>query len=454
MIICIIYTDGLVIGSENGSDVGNVSRNLSSDVGNVSRNLSSDVGNVSRNLGYDPTYDEPYCQPPFNSIPYFTISTDKQVYSPNQIVLINPVLMYNQSCFPNEPVNIIVSKDNKVIESYLEESNPFSPTGRIVDAPGIYTIEGFTTSAKASTVIEVKDWYQTRYFFFLLIGIISVIGLMIVISVRIENYALQEVLRFSLTSGIVFSVMLSFVFIEEEIGLTAPVGLVRDKADLAEDRLDNDQMSSEQTSRSSEQFEWVINVGGTRSGVEAGGPSASQSVYIGGIQIPVFVVVFGIAGGYLRYLYEIASYNLKDRELEDIEDERIQDLQKKKEMVQKNKDLLDSNSKETIIDLERRTRESIKNDVRKLVFQRSIKDLSILFLSPLLAVAMYFILIQWQPTQTNLYLLAVVSFGTGLVTEEIVQLLIRIVQSVVSSTVTSKSDNRKENLEDRKVSET
>ncbi|HZD35446.1 MAG TPA: hypothetical protein VE130_09600 [Nitrososphaeraceae archaeon] len=62
-----------------------------------------------------------------------------------------------------------------------------------------------------------------------------------------------------------------------------------------------------------------------------------------------------------------------------------------------------------------------------------MKDLAILFLSPLLAVAMYFILLQWQPTNSDPLILAVVSFGTGLVTDEIVQLIIRIVKAVLGS---------------------
>jgi hypothetical protein len=51
----------------------------------------------------------------------------------------------------------------------------------------------------------------------------------------------------------------------------------------------------------------------------------------------------------------------------------------------------------------------------------------------LLAVAVYFILLHWDPTKGVPYILAVVSFGIGLVTDEIIQLIIKVVRSVVGS---------------------
>ena len=43
--------------------------------------------------------------------------------------------------------------------------------------------------------------------------------------------------------------------------------------------------------------QWMLNVGGT-----------PRNSYSEGVQIPVYVVVFGIIGGYLRYLYDTARY--------------------------------------------------------------------------------------------------------------------------------------------------
>lgn len=240
-------------------------------------------------------------------------------------------------------------------------------------------------------------------------------------------------LRFSLTSGIVFSVILSFVFIEEEIGLLAPVGLVKDLVDDTGAPLTSVSSAvpealepSNPLPTTSGQLQWVVNIGGMRDVV--------QSVYVGGIQIPVYVVLFGIVGGYLRYLYEIARLSLTDRELERSEKKRNDQLLERIEKMQKDKSLAESQLRGTILELEKGTEIAIRNDRRRLLFHRSITDLATLFLSPLLAIAMYFILVQWEPTQTSIYILAVVSFGTGLVTDEIVQLIIRIVQSIIGST--------------------
>jgi hypothetical protein len=152
----------------------------------------------------------------------------------------------------------------------------------------------------------------------------------------------------------------------------------------------------------------------------------------------------------LRYLYEIARYGLIDKEQENVENIRNKQLSEKVEELRKNKDLEDSRSGVIIRDLEKDTLLAIKNDKRRLVFHRSIEDLATLFLSPLLAIAMYFILVQWEPTQANVYILAIVSFGTGLVTDEIVNLIIRTIQSVMDSTKTPERRHEGENVEMKK----
>ena len=46
--------------------------------------------------------------------------------------------------------------------------------------------------------------------------------------------------------------------------------------------------------------QWVVNVGGNQ-----------HNNYADGIQIPVFIIVFGIIGGYLRFLYDRATVHSK-----------------------------------------------------------------------------------------------------------------------------------------------
>ena len=348
------------------------------------------------------------------------IITDKRSYAPDQVAYVTPEVTDEKGCPANEAIGIQISKDDRILERY--STNSFQTLGLPVDS-GTYSVNGSGASTNpASTTFTVVEWYQARYSYFLLVGVLSAIGLMIVISMGIRNYALQEVLRFSLTSGIVFSVILSFVFIVEEIGILAPVGLVKDLVFNA----------SQPTGTSvagSQQFQWVVNIGGMRNPIS----DPVITSYEGGIQIPVYVVLFGIAGGYLRYLYEIARLNLKDRQLERSEKKQHDLLSERIQMLRKDKEPDKQKTEAKIRKLETDNEAALRNDMRRLLFYRSIKDLATLFLSPLLALVMYFILVQWAPTQSSVYILAVVSFGTGLVTDEIVRLLIRIVQSIIGS---------------------
>ena len=67
------------------------------------------------------------------------------------------------------------------------------------------------------------------------------------------------------------------------------------------------------------QTQWVINIGGSRDNVE-------DSL---GLQIPLFVVVAGILGAYIRYLYlDIKQFKNSYRDQLINFDERYHDVQK------------------------------------------------------------------------------------------------------------------------------
>jgi hypothetical protein len=107
--------------------------------------------------------------------------------------------------------------------------------------------------------------------------------------------------------------------------------------------------------------------------------------YQGGIQIPVFVFLFGLGGGYIRYL----RYAYK---------ELWQDKAKKDD--------------------------DEKDETQKRVFRRSMKDISLLFLSPLLAIAVYFMLYTVGiNTTNNLPTIATVCFAVGLITDNVINRL-------------------------------
>jgi hypothetical protein len=86
-----------------------------------------------------------------------------------------------------------------------------------------------------------------------------------------------------------------------------------------------------------------------------------------------------------------------------------------------------------------------KDDVRSYrlwLFYHSLEDISLLFLAPLLAIAIWLLLIQaGMQGQEALPTIAVISFSVGLITEEVVQALINFTKSAlgtVKKTGTSK----------------
>jgi hypothetical protein len=252
----------------------------------------------------------------------------------------------------------------------LTHSGSYLLTATLVNGTARASTTLVNGAARASTTFEVVDIYNSTPARILYITTAFFAGLLIVIASGMKlSYALSEILRFICISGIIFSVIFIFIFIDEPIGGNGPVGLVKKS------------MNSSSTSPQ----DWVINIGGTSIS-----PSETNA-YTTGLQIPIYVVIFGIVGGYLRYLYKTSKLGI-----------------------------LDKASQEDI-------------DSRRRSFYRSLEDLSLLFLSPLLAIAIWFVLSQWTPTQgrNNVYILAAVSFTVGLVTDEIVQFLIKLTESIL-----------------------
>lgn len=244
----------------------------------------------------------------------------------------------------------------------------------VLTQPGDYNLSAVANGTReyTSTTFHVDNLIFSSPARILYVTIAFFAGLLIVIALGINNYALSEILRFICISGIIISVVLFFSFIDEPIGGNGPVGLVKKP-------MNSTALSTEQ---------WVINIGGISTG-----PADTES-YTTGIQIPIYVVIFGIVGGYLRYLYKTSK----------LVDKALQEEPREKE--------------------------------RRKAFYQSLEDLSLLFLSPLLAIAIWFVLSQWTPTQeaghsNNFYILATVSFTVGLVTNEIVQFLIRLTESIL-----------------------
>jgi hypothetical protein len=374
-----------------------------------------------------------------------SLATDKRTYTSGQPTRLDVRVYDNKGCRIDAKVlieaNITTSNpEEKRIhkQSGYPQSDDFFYTHPLdLEQTGIYEITATVpledgTKEIAMTLVEVKEFYQTRPAYLLIIGGASFVGLMIVISVGISNYAISEILRFVFISGIIISVIASFLFMDEEIGTFSPVGLVRSVSTI--------EGSGDQSEEEMALFpdaEWVINIGGFPT-FTMGDPaglgafSSPGAIYNTGIQIPVFVIIFGMVGGYLRYLYKSARLSRIDEELKEIDFKVFREFEKKLQNLQQIKGQInEEKERKSILELQEKT---IKSERRKLLFYRSLEDLALLFLSPLLAVAVWFILIQWETTNANNYFtIAVVTFTVGLITDEIIQTLIRATQAILGT---------------------
>ncbi len=413
------------------------------------------------------------------------IETDKTTYVTGSQIIISPYVLNERGCpiVKNVTMQIthIDSDLNEYVQNFHTDRDPFGidelsfadESSIILDHSGKFNIT-LTTLINGSNqtswkLIEVKDFSQIRSAIMLYIGVASFAGLITVIILGvlgiIKSYAIGEILRFVFISGIMLSIVISFTFVEQEFGSFAPVGLVTWPID-----------SEDPAGRT----EWVINIGGTR--------EFTPSNTFGGIQIPINILLFGIAGGYLRYLYKTSrtrprqkilqsTYLFKWDNIPGIEENKLKDFLKEhfsvfwieNEQFQKaDKTISISDGKNTIsivIDdryeraklkingsnvyqfiVREENGTSIYQDMswREWIFHQSLEDIAILFLSPLLAIAVWFLLTQAGLRDENaVYTLAVVSFTVGLITEEVVQALIHFVQSILGTTDREGSQVRK-----------
>jgi hypothetical protein len=213
---------------------------------------------------------------------------------------------------------------------------------------------------EALTTFSVISIWQTTTVMFLYLALAFFGALLILIGISKQDTGKEEILRFLFLSGIVGSMLASLLFTQFPVAETSPVGLVKIQSNQS--AVDNNTKTI-----------WVFSVGGE-------------------FYIPIYVIVFGLTGGYLRYLYK-TSRLLTDGE-----------LRKERE------DVINYLATRNVNDAERR-----------LIFFESLKDVSLFLLAPILATVVWFLFSQWEPINDSPELLAVFSFASGLVTTEIVK---------------------------------
>lgn len=150
-----------------------------------------------------------------------------------------------------------------------------------------------------------------------------------------------------------------------------------------------------------------------------------QDNFSSGISVPIYILFFGMIGGYLRFLYksqkgwflERAAYEIK-RIHPEMENEKALTLAEVVYATVEEKD---------------RTNMQV-HLVKRIIFNNSMLDLSMIFLPPILAVATYFMLLQGGVNENEaLPTFAVVSFAIGLISNEIVQKLASFASSAVNT---------------------
>jgi hypothetical protein len=155
-------------------------------------------------------------------------------------------------------------------------------TGPNTDSEGIYNITVRTTVGSTDQVawvtIKVTSLFTSVPSFFLYISMVFFGGLSVLIIRGTKSHSISEIIRFICITGIVLSVLASLLLTDLQIGSNSPVGLVI------------------RTNQSDDIFaDWALNIGGS-----------PLTNFADGIVIPVYVIVFGLIGGYLRYLYKTA----------------------------------------------------------------------------------------------------------------------------------------------------
>jgi hypothetical protein len=220
----------------------------------------------------------------------------------------------------------------------------------------------------AWTLLNVREYFTAPGAIMLYLGLFDLLLLIVVLCLPSRGgknrLLMKRIFAFVFISGITLSPIMSIFLTNSQVGTNSPIGIIRGFS----------------STWGNDESEWFINIGG----------HVGHDKVTGGIQIPVFIVIFGIAGGYLRYLYEIAS--TWKEEIRD--DDTFSDESK------------DNKNNQT---------HHVKDSQ---LFFRSLERLSIIFLSPLLSMAVWFILFEGG-ARSN-YTLAAVAITVGILMNDIV----------------------------------
>ena len=304
---------------------------------------------------------------------------------------------------------------------------------------------------------EVVPPWSTIWGWSFIISAVFGVGLIILIlkSERIASFISFEIIRFVFISGIILPFLTGMTFIDSEWGTNSPISIVKLYGVKNEEQLSN---------------QWVMVVGGVRT-----------DNYQSGVFIPLYVLIFGIIGGYLRYLYRtlIQQVNFETDKIDDLifswkevpgnssESDKLREylifnfdvpwISNRDFVTKSNKEInitsenggnslsLILNDLENLIELSinskkysfiaKREGDKIlvyqKIPKKNWLFYQSLGDLTILLMAPLLSTITWFILTTGETYDK--YVIATVSLAVGLISENIINRLIDFTETSFKS---------------------
>jgi len=301
--------------------------------------------------------------------------------------------------------------DTKTVRENVDEihsnivyskNGSFSDSGFIPPKHGIYLVVAESESgADGKLQIRAVDFTSTMSFVILIMPIAAIIILLALMSlIKKEKskitISFYHVSRFSLISIIALGMVSFFIFSDIEYGVDSPVGIVINEHIPSDDGKDKSTGIDEAL-----KLDWALHIGGH-----------SKDNYSTGLKIPIYVLIFGVFGGYLRFFYFTANPWLKtemvNRQLtgtkEKIRGETVTDRLVKFRLIME--DAFEGIFHPTL---------------GRVLINRVMSDLSLLFIAPVLAVMMYFVLSQAGLEESeNVWTFAVTSFAAGLFTENVI----------------------------------
>ena len=357
------------------------------------------------------------------------VHTENSKYLTGQVPVIFGTIYDNNGNPLTTKINLSVYIDKEFPEyesSILAKDGKFRHVGFSSDKVGEYfisaTIDGNTI---AITKISFNEFYQTKLGIGIIVTIVPIVALLVLIGINPRKWPVTaaEPSRFALLSLCSLIPIISLIAADVQLGQDGVAGLVLQE--ISKDSLSPNLQNINFSSLDSIEimhFNWVMHFGGN-----------VFDNYQSGIVVPVYVLFFGMIGGYLRFLYKTqrgwfinrAMYEIKRTDIEMTENEL---RHKANEEFTK----ADANSENTPIG-------------KRIIFNNSMEDLSLIFLPPILAVASYFLLLQGGLNPIEGWpTFAVVSFAIGLISNEIIHKLESFAHSTLNDSeknVTSKSSD-------------